>query len=393
MLGIVARWLTHEIAARHGDVFETVYRELRGGGPSRVSLIRLLKAATPLFRDAGGGRSSLVERVRDELLARWADVLPPLDGRMLRVDGVKLAARVDERFASPGAGWRLGARHAVDVLLAAESAEHVVAGRYLPVIGQLHVASATSLIGCMFWAHPDPDAQRSIHARDLPDPAVYVVNSSGRSARNRSAALPPGALFVDLQDDLAADPERALHLADLVVEPGDDGLEVCHAQRGIRLPLLDVLGSSLSAQSRRLFSLTPATAHSPRITIEDVVVAREQWTFDARDLEFASMRSAAERGGGLREWAVQHALPRFFFVRPPMHVEVKPLFCDLASPLYVEAFCKTVRATREGDGSLSITEMLPSFCDLWLADPDGHRYTSELRFVIRDPLAPAYGRT
>lgn len=269
----------------------------------------------------------------------------------------------------------------------------MAAGRYQPVMGQLHVASTTSLSAYFFPTRPAPDALRAVQFRDLPDPVVYL-QSSGRHARTRPAVLPPRTFFVDLQDELAADPDQALHLGDLVVEAAPAGLRVRDLVGGTRIDLLDFLASSLSMQSRTAFGILPRAEHTPRILIDDVVVAREQWSFAAAELKFAFIRSAAERFLLVRAWAEKHSLPRFFFVRPPLSVEVKPLFCDLDSPLYVDLFCKTIRRTSDADGgSISITEMLPGIAACWLADREGNRYTSELRLVMRDPLPPAYGRS
>jgi hypothetical protein len=93
---------------------------------------------------------------------------------------------------------------------------------------------------------------------------------------------------------------------------------------------------------------------------------------------------ATERFVGVRQWARRAGLPRWVFIRP--RPDVKPGFVDLSSPMFTDLFCQSVRdSIADGQCEFVVTEMLPTFDQLWLADAGGGRYTSELRLVIFDP--------
>lgn len=71
--------------------------------------------------------------------------------------------------------------------------------------------------------------------------------------------------------------------------------------------------------------------------------------------------------------------PRFLFVR--IAREPKPLYVDLASPVYVDILAWLARAADRID----LSEMLPTHDQTRLADRQGRRYTCELRAVAVDP--------
>jgi hypothetical protein len=107
-------------------------------------------------------------------------------------------------------------------------------------------------------------------------------------------------------------------------------------------------------------------------------------------MEFAFEKAEAARFVAARRWARAAGLPRFVYVKSP--VEVKPVYVDLASPIYVDIFSRIVRRTREGaggDATLALTEMLPRLEQAWLPDAAGRLYTSELRIVAVDQASPA----
>jgi hypothetical protein len=73
-------------------------------------------------------------------------------------------------------------------------------------------------------------------------------------------------------------------------------------------------------------------------------------------------------------------------------VEIKPIYVDFASPIYVELLAKLVRRTKEAGGGesareqVTVAEMLPGPDQVWLADAADQRYTSELRIAALDLL-------
>jgi hypothetical protein len=93
--------------------------------------------------------------------------------------------------------------------------------------------------------------------------------------------------------------------------------------------------------------------------------------------------SEADRFLGARGWRLRHGLPERAFYTVP--VEDKPTFLDFGSLAYVNILAKSIRrSVAEGNGSITLTEMLPDQSQLWLQDADGGRYTSELRMLMVD---------
>jgi hypothetical protein len=133
------------------------------------------------------------------------------------------------------------------------------------------------------------------------------------------------------------------------------------------------------------FKLVRDLPHSPRITIDRLIVARESWRFTAADLTFATIKDDADRYVAARRWAKSHSLPRFVFVKVP--VETKPVHVDFDSPTFVHLLTKIIRRqAQEGTegATIAFSEMLPAFEQLWLPDAEDNRYTSELRIVALD---------
>jgi hypothetical protein len=129
----------------------------------------------------------------------------------------------------------------------------------------------------------------------------------------------------------------------------------------------------------------PDMAHSPRVTIDRLVVRRETWCFLPGDLAFAFEESEAERFLAARRWARSLGIPRFAFVRSSL--EIKPIYVDFDSPVAVSILAKLVRSAKadvSGKATLKLSEMLPTLEDAWLVDAAGERYTSELRIVAVD---------
>jgi len=149
--------------------------------------------------------------------------------------------------------------------------------------------------------------------------------------------------------------------------------------------IIEAFASAISGEVANHFKLLGPAEHTPRVSIDRLVVCRETWRFAASDIWFAFEKEAAERFAEARRWAGSHELPRFVFVKAA--VEIKPFYLDLASPMYVELLGKVIRRCVErglGEEAVVVTEMLPGPGESWLPDAAGERYTSELRIVAFD---------
>jgi hypothetical protein len=133
------------------------------------------------------------------------------------------------------------------------------------------------------------------------------------------------------------------------------------------------------------FDLLPPTGHSPRVTIDDLVVSREKWTLPVAEPAFAGTPDESARYLQARAWAAGHELPRHVFLR--FAGERKPIYADLTSLASIDLISRALRRCRReagADATITVTEMLPAPEQAWLADARGRRYTAELRMVAVD---------
>jgi Lantibiotic dehydratase, N terminus len=171
-----------------------------------------------------------------------------------------------------------------------------------------------------------------------------------------------------------------------------DGAVMARLPGGEVFDFLDVFAEMLTSIIINRFQMFADRPHTPRVKIDNLVVCRERWQFSPADLGFAAEKDEAARFVRAREWATTLGIPRYVFVKSA--TEEKPVYVDFASPVYVNVLAKMVRRAnadeRLSDKTISVVEMLPAHDDLWLADHEGNRYTSEFRFTLVDDR-PARG--
>ncbi|MBA2680040.1 MAG: lantibiotic dehydratase, partial [Ktedonobacteraceae bacterium] len=188
-------------------------------------------------------------------------------------------------------------------------------------------------------------------------------------------------------DSAGVPPERALPLGSLILEECEGELVVRTRDDQQQFDLLEIFDSFISDQVCDLFKILAPAPHTPRITVDRLVVCRETWRFAPVDLPWAFRVDPLERYIEMRRWTKAQQMPRFFFVRTPN--ERKPFYVDLDSPIFGEIFAKAVRSAASARGErITITEMLPDPEHAWLPDDDGNRYTCEMRMVAVDQLKP-----
>jgi hypothetical protein len=378
-----ARWLTAALA----EVGETVSRELfSDAGTDTVPLGELWVLARGALLSDGPATSVLAEFTR-----RWSKLLG-LDragGGRVTVDSAELAILVDEAFPAETPGWSGGRLHSPDLQLCAESVDALARGEFTAVLGELHAAWVTCDGGFFTRFHPEPDAIRAALRRDLGDRILllYPPDFPELTARGVSLLDNPG----DFRLAFAAAPTPTLAgvlpIAGLNVSLVDDRL-VARAPDGRTWPLLELLGPVLAELAVNAFSLAGAGRHTPRVTVDRLVLLRETWRTTIGESGLAVQpKSAGDRYLAVRRWREELGLPERVFVR--VGTEIKPCYVDFTSPAYVAAFLAMLRSAHgtAGDGvRLSISELLPDPDQAWLTDADGLRYFSELRLTVRDPM-------
>ncbi|TVZ82300.1 lantibiotic dehydratase [Streptomyces sp. BK340] len=380
-----AGWLTSRLAETVTAEAQQVYTRLAAEGP--VDLASFWFACLPVLH--GPARTAAVELQR-EFAERWQRVLAvPAGARRVDVRLADIEARVGEEFGTTGGGWTAARYLSPDVMLAADGAESVARGDFTLVLGELHVAANTLGASLFTHQHPDPDELLRLTDRDHPGPRLMPLipkeHRSRLSARIRHTLVRPEDHQVALAD-FTADPARprTVRSADATVEERDGGL-VVRLPDGSAFPATDVFSHVLTTLAMDLFRILPdRDHHSPRVSVDRLVVARETWRVAAARAEFADDKDEARRFVRARHWRTELGLPRFVFVVSA--TESRPFYVDFDSPVYVTILAKALRrlARKDPEGTVTITEMLPTPEQTWLADDEGRRYTSELRFVAFD---------
>ncbi|MET9882853.1 lantibiotic dehydratase [Streptomyces sp. NPDC006430] len=381
-----AGWLTARLADAVMARAREVYHRLAGQGP--VDLAAFWFACMPILH--GAARSEAAE-LQQEFRRRWDAILAPPPGtRRVRLPLEAVAGPVAELFGGPGGGWTAARYLSPDIMIAAADERAVARGDFELVLGELHVAANT--LGASLFVHQHPAAEELVRLtdRDHPGPRLMPLlpkeHRSRLSARIRHSLVRPEDYYVALVD-FTADPgrPRTVLSADVAVVERADGELAVILPDGAEFPAVDVFSHVLTTLAMDLFQILPAgAAHSPRVTVDRLVVARETWRLPPSDMDFAEEKDEARRFVRARQWREGHELPRFVFVVLP--TESRPFYVDFDSPVYVNILAKAVRrmARKDPQGRAVVTEMLPSPEQAWLTDDRGEVYTSELRFVAVD---------
>jgi hypothetical protein len=380
-----ARWFTFEAARRYREVFTKTYAELvKESGAETVEAVSFWHKVQPhvVAKDV-----YILKAVTAAFQERWSKVLSlPEDERRVNYTTEELRVRVREAFDAPCAGWRLGRYQSPDVMIAAQSAEAIGRGDYQLVMGELHVGGNTLGNTIFVHQHPSPSDLIKAFEADLPGPCIVPIPPRQWptvTARTVLALVSPKDYGLALSYDATSfTPERMLPISAFVIEECDGGLVVRTRDGQISFDIVEFFGAILSLLAASYFKILPALKHTPRVTIDRLIVTREAWCFSADEMEFAHLKEESERFLELQRWAREHDIPRFVFIKAP--IEPKPFYVDFASPILVNFFTKTVRQTlreESEDHTITVTEMIPTPDQLWLPDAEGQLYTAELRMV------------
>ena len=384
-----ARWVSHKVAELYVPALNEVYERLaRAGGSPQVNAARFwVHIQTLIF---GEPNERPFKELEPLLQARWAQVLSvPQGERHVHYTAEALRPRVLEAFNAPRPGWMSARQHNPDIMIAAESPEAIRRGEYLWVLGELHVSQNTLAAASFFNQHPAPEELLRALEHDFPGPRIVPLRPSNWQTSNIRtcwALVSPKDWRVEFtQDSVADDGAKVLAIGELVIEKTAGGLFMRTRDGSVRFHVLESIGEALSLMIVNAMKILSRDRHTPRVTIDRVVICRESWTVSASELGFAEVKDEAARFLAARTWASSNGMPRFVFVKTP--TEVKPFYLDFDSPIYVDIFAKVIRQVSQrpgADGSITLTEMLPTPDQSWLTDAEGRHYTSELRMVAVD---------
>ncbi|MBB5958244.1 hypothetical protein FHS29_004852 [Saccharothrix tamanrassetensis] len=385
-----ARWLTAELADAYGTALRELYEDL-AAETDEVRLADLWYLAQgPLF----GTGERPVDAVAREFGARWAKLFG-LDGEPaggpsttgpLHFTSAELASAAAAAFPADRPGWSAGRLHSPDLQICAPDVDAVNRGDYLAVLGELHTAWPTFDCAVFTRWHPDRDALRRAMAADLGEHRIRPLYStdwprySGRVAHTLDG---PTDRQLGVVPAPGADPDRLLPATSVVVTPD----LVAHAPDGRGRPLLEMFSALLAIHAVDGFKLVHGRPHTPRITVDKLVVARETWRTTVAETGLADVAGERAKYLAVRRWRRALGLPDRIFVK--LGTEIKPVFVDLTSPLHAASLCGMVSGSARVDraAAVTISEVLPDVGGHWLVDAQGRRYSSELRLQIVDPEA------
>ena len=260
-------------------------------------------------------------------------------------------------------------------------------------LGELHLANNT-LEGRFFLEqHPDPGRLIAAERADHGTRRVVLIPPKD-SPLVTSRTSPPSALlsadtyWSSALIDSVDPPQDATIMAgaELVVIRRDGDLAVRSLSSGRELDFFEVIGDLMSGVVASAFQPAAPTEHHPRVTIDRLVLSREQWVIEVAESGWAFVMDEGKRFYRARRWREKYGLPERVFYRVP--VELKPTAADFRSIVLVNLLAKHIRQTAAaGHASYTVTEMLPDLDQLWLTDRQGRRYSSELRIVTVDGMS------
>ncbi len=375
-----SRWSSWEVAHRYRERFDQSFDELGG---ERVRYTAFLSAINEyLPKDGADAESTIIGEVVADLRAKWTDLLIPNDMedgiRTIQLHSEDIAQLSAEAFAAPCPGWPAAQYAGPDIMVASkdlltDEEPTFVLGEFNPA-GNYVFSNAITPPFC-----PIADDARARFASLIASQPQTVYRDGGR-AMNRMSVT-PGDVSIESGLAIAENGrETALAIADLYVERVDGRLFVVDPPSGRRYDIIAFHGGLFWESLCPMFGFLQKRQHTPRVTLDNVVVAREAWWFKADSLSFHTEQKRHARFAGAVAWRERNGLPRFIFAR--LNHERKPVFVDMESPILVESFCTILK----GATDVKVTEMLPAPEECWLTQ-DGKRFTSELRTVIVDETA------
>ena len=399
-LGLVldsARWVVNDITDRYREYYgDLLDRECARAGGGPVPLQRLLTIASGLLplSESGRGLGGLAAMSVAELQRRWQQVLgPPSSDSRHQVSSEAISARAAECFPARPVTWSGARQHSPDIMIAAASPAEVERGNFLLVLGEIHLAINTLDQRLFVEQHPDPARLIAAEQADRGPRRIALIEPKDHpTVTSRTSPPPvllgPGQLYWSASIDDSLDPpesDTVMPSAAMTVTRRGGDLVVHLAPSGAELDFFEVIADVLARVVVDAFQPVAPAAHRPRITIDKLVLSREQWAFQVTDAAWAFAKDEQERFRLARRWRLEHQLPERVFYRVPG--ELKPTAADFRSIVLVNLLAKHIRNTRAaGHTGFTVTEMLPDLDQLWLTDRQNRRYSSELRIVAYDSL-------
>ncbi len=382
------RWYTYQIAEGYQALFKQIYDELKQNcGYAEVDFYSFSLKALPLLRDEN---SSPIASARTNLQKFWNEILSASPNqKQINYQSADLKLTVENIFTAPHPGWQLARYRSPDVMIAGSSINAINQRKYQLVLGELHLFNTLSR-AAVISSHPNPIELMTARVQDITTPTLAPLPSPMWNTQRLALDLvaPQDIRFAYETGHSGVSNAKIVTLGELLVIETSKGLQIQTRDQRICFPIVEFFGYTLSNLCMSFPTILPSAWHTPRVTIDRLVVVRESWRLPLTDLAFAHTLDRTEQYLSIRQMVKKYELPRFVFARVP--TEVKPYYIDFNIPNYCELLSKIARQAISANSEyyLCFTEMLPTFDQLWLADSVGQQYTSELRLVALDPKAP-----
>jgi surfactin synthase thioesterase subunit len=387
-----ARWMTVALADAYAAALRDLFYEVAdGAGKAQLSDLWYLAQAM-LF---GSGHRP-VDGVAAEFVERWATLFGldqvPAGTARLSFASADLVGPAALAFPADRPGFAAARLHSPDVHVCAEDIAALERGEFYLVLGEMHTAWATFDTAVFTAGHPDPSRLREALAADIGDHRIrllYPTDWPRYTGRVAQTLGHPTDTQLGFTMAPGAEQNRLLPVTSVTVSAPDGDL-VATAPDGRTWPLIEFFAELISIHAVDAFKLVTATAHTPRMTVDKMVVLRETWRTTLAGTGLAGASGEPARYLAARAMRRTLGLPERVFVK--LGTETKPVYVDLTSPVHVSSLCSMVRRAVDQRGPevpVTFTELLPGPQDAWLTDGAGRRYFSELRLQIRDPEAGA----
>jgi Lantibiotic dehydratase, N terminus len=392
----IARWLSVAMAAAYLSALREIYHDLSAEFRSReVPLGQIWFLAHSLFY---GSSSRPADQVAADLASRWSALLQ-MDAKCPKREEIQarsadLLPAVRRIFPAEFPAWPEARLHSPDLQICAESTEALNRGHFTVVLGELHAAWPSTSSGMFVSGHPDPSALRAALTADLGRGRIHPLLPTDwprYTPRTAFALEDAHDITLGVMPAPGADPERLLPISALSVSEVGGSL-IATARDGRSWPLSTIFARLLSDVTVETFKLASTAPHTPRITIDRMVVSRETWRTTVRESGLIREGNSANGFLAARRWRLKLGLPERVFVK--LRTEAKPTYVDFSGPLYVASLLHMLRAAMAqggGEVEVCVTEMIPTPDQAWLPDAAGRRYLSELRLQVRDLCCPSAG--
>jgi hypothetical protein len=387
-----ARWVTSEVARVYDEALMGLFDRASAGGRP-VFLGDLWDPAIQLFW--GAGRKP-IDAVMDDLAAAWSCLMDlpsaPSQAKRLSFTSAELAGRVRDLFPAERPGWTQARVHSPDVHICASSADAINAGDYLVVLGETHIAYSTLTDRWCTWSLPRPERNLELAIEDYGQPRLVPLlpvvwsRDAGRVVQIEDAA---SDVHLGFARAAWVETERLVPVAAVAVRRAGDRLTGTTPD-GRCFPLVEYFAAFLSMLAVNALRDVSAAPHTPRVSVDRMVLFRETWRTTVDGLgDLTARHGEEEQYLAGRRLVAGLDLPSRCFVK--LSTESKPVYVDFTSPLYVASLCTMLRAAREargGGAEVRITEMLPAPDQAWVPDREGRRYFGEIRLHFTDARSP-----